>query len=148
MARCEHPDIPYTVSYPNGWFVHPPDAERQIPPCAYFGPAPFELSPDRRGQLAGHSVIVVLNRACMEYEEAPISRRDLVIDAFPAWVAEVGPGFTQGIYHYVLNLTPDVPCHVAARQIVVETRPERPGAYEDNKRVVDQMATSLDVLEE
>ena len=146
---CTNAEVGYTLTYPAEWFVHPPNDQRDVSPCAHFGPDPFRLATDEDGRQVGHSVWIREVDACVEDEFPPALSREAAIDGFPARAVEYNqPNFRA--YMYVVNLRPAVePCEAGlSRFVIVRTDGRAAGNYEENKGAVDQIAMSLDLFEQ
>lgn len=143
VQTCENPESapPYRLSYPAGWFVHPPAAEQDVAPCQFFGPEPFEYAvPSNPDTEAPWSVSVNVLHGCYSYEGPPVRARSALVDGFPAAMEDTG-----FYYHWRIELLDVADCD---RDVTasVYTNQRGHGDFEANKAAVDLMAGSIDFI--
>jgi hypothetical protein len=146
---CENATGGYSLIFSQGWWVHPDDRSREIEPCAYFGPDPFDLTVNEHGVLTGWQVRVwvVAETGCVgyTYEDQFLLRQDVMVGGYPARRERIDDGFGDERYQYVVNLVPDLPedeCE-SGRVAFVDTRRSGAVDYDLNRDAVDQIAATI-----
>lgn len=144
---CADQALEFSIDYPAGWWVHPPDPEREVDACSYFGPSPFELEAGDFGQLVGGSITVrVSGGGCLGYDETPITHHRLTVDGMPGYVDEFAGFFMAAGTWYVLDLVADGGLCDGLNQgpaLHAGTTVDLPGDYVENRRILDAMVRSL-----
>lgn len=137
----------FSVAYPPTWFVHSPNADRQIADCMLFGAAPFDATDDEIGAWTGAQIVVTVHTACRGSFDEVVTEEELVVGGFPAWARELAPALGPSAghvsaYEYFINLTPGRRCE-SGRSVVVRTDVSAPGDFVENKDIVDLMVSSM-----
>ncbi len=137
----------FSVAYPPTWFVHSPNADRQIADCMLFGAAPFDATDDETRAWTGAQVVVTVHTACRGSFDEVVTEEELAVGGFPAWARELAPALGPSAgqvsaYEYFINLTPGRRCE-SGRSIVVRTEVGAPGDFIENKDIVDLMVSSM-----
>lgn len=142
---CVNPDVPFAVRFPSGWWVHPPDPERDISDCEYLGPVPFVLTEDDNGVLTGGTVVLHVVDGCVGDFRDIVSQRETTIAGRPATRIELaasegdptpGPAITL---QYWIHLRGQECEAATTRYVVTSIGSNDPGAYAQNAAVLDAM---------
>lgn len=137
----------FSVAYPSGWFVHPPDEALGVVPCTLFAATEFGGEIEHDGGWAGAQVVLGLGEGCRGSFEVAVTTEDVVVDGMPAFRHELAAG--EGpeapeprAVEYFVNLTPNPPCETS-RWFYARTESDDPGEYGLNRRILDEMMSSL-----
>lgn len=137
----------FALAYPAGWFVHPADGALGVEECTLFAATEFEGEPESDWGWTGAQIVLDLESGCRGTFERVVTAQEVVIDGLPATRSELeageGPTAPEPFaYEYFINLTRGQPCE-EGRWFYARTESDDPGDYDDNKRVLDEMLTSL-----
>lgn len=138
----------YSIGYPEGWWVHPADAELGIDPCSFFAAEPFlaEREEDDFG-LSGAQVSIWAGSGCRGSFDRAISQTELVVDGRRAYRTELerGEGGPEPLaLEYLVWVRGGIPCETSS-WLAARTESDDPGDHAANRRVLDLMIQSLDV---
>jgi hypothetical protein len=138
----------FSIGYPEGWWVHPADAELGIEPCSFFAMEPFfvEREEDDFG-LSGAQVSVWTGSGCRGSFDRAISQTELVVDGRRGYRTEVerGEGGPEPLaLEYLVWVAGGIPCETS-RWLVARTESDDPGDDAENRRILDLMIQSLDL---
>ena len=150
--RCENDELGFAVSYPPDWWVQEParpdPALDPLPGCTYFAPEPVDI-PQNAGLPNTIAIMFNLAEVPLGNPEQPIrviSSRDLEVARLPATVEEIewtdDTGFQrvgQRSYGYSISLPNG--------EVLLASVDSAAGDYEEEKRVLDQMIETLELLE-
>lgn len=157
-TTCANEGVPYRVTLPETWFVHPQDADIRIGACTHFGPEPFDHDADALPGGRGSSVwLTYLNGGCLMFDLIMDVRRveETSVAGVPAYrIVSTFPDGSRD-YMYLVDLNPphlaatgpdaaDADCD-QARGLTLGTREGVPGDFEMNRAIVDRMASTLQV---
>lgn len=144
-AECEDPEVGYRMSYPSDWRTN--DGE-VVPTCRLFDPQPIEVEPQTEVPLdiavAVRTTDVSLEAFATEDEAAEmLSSRSTTVDGHEAVVVEARstgeallPDDVRS-YRYAADL--------GDQRLVAVTHDVGEPAYEDTKKVLDQMMEAIDL---
>lgn len=144
-AGCEDPEVGYRMSYPSDWRTN--DGE-VVPSCRLFDPRPIEVEPQTEVPLdiavAVRTTDVSLGRFATEDEAAEVlTSRSTTVDGHEAVVVEARstgeallPDDVRS-YRYAVDL--------GDQRLVAVTHDVGEPAYEDTKKVLDQMMEAIDL---
>lgn len=138
----------FSIRYPEGWWVHPADAELGIDACTLFAAEPFLAQ--REGDdfgISGAQVSIWLGSGCRGSFDHVTAEAAMVVDGRGAYRHELerGEGGPEPrALEYVVFVRGGVPCETS-RWLVARTESDDPGDDASNRRVLDQMIQSLDL---
>lgn len=144
-AACEDPEVGYRMSYPSDWRTN--DGE-VVPTCRLFDPQPIEVEPQTEVPLdiavAVRTTDVSLETFATEDEAAEVlTSRSTTVDGHEAVVVEARSTgeamLPEGVrsYRYAVDL--------GDRRLVAITHDVGEPAYEDTRKVLDQMMDTIDL---
>jgi hypothetical protein len=135
----------YSVAYPPGWFVHPPDEGQGIGACQLFGSEPF--SEPAAGNWVPSSEQITLWRAegCRGSFDELVSKEEADVGGYPGWRHVVRPGLgdrTQRGVEYFVTLLDHDRCEQDV-WFVARTESISPGSFEENISILDEMISTI-----
>lgn len=151
--RCENADLGFSVAYPPDWWVQeearPDPALDPLPGCTYFAPQPVDV-PQNAGLPPSIAIVFGLTEEPLGPVEPPyviLSSETTTVDGMPAVreeseaTEEAGPFAQPGdrSYGYRIELPGGEELGVGVNSSV--------GDYEEEKRILDLMMQTLQVLE-
>ena len=148
---CVNHDVPFAVSYPPDWFVHAPDATKDIVECEHFGPAPFGLAATLtiayRTPPEGTLISMRVMDGCFGFVEPPLSQTSVVAggrDGLRIETRDISDPEDRSLLWYVVPLT-NGPCQGNDYEFLGATTLESAGGdYEQNKAILDAMMLGLE----
>jgi LPXTG-motif cell wall-anchored protein len=146
-AWCINVDVPYSVPYPSGWYVHPPDQAPGIGSCEAFGPEPFTAT-SRQGPIPGALIEMGVVAACVGFVEEPISSTPTTVGGLDARRIELyeltgpRPPYLTMLW-YVVPLDPGPCTSNDWRHFFAWTLESSGGNHVENKAVLDAMMAGL-----
>lgn len=149
-TACANPEEGYELAYPAGWHVNDPGTAG---PCRVFDPRPFTLQPQSEIP-SGLAVVVKMEHVSMErmlegdaQEGEVLRREELTVAGREAVLLEVRAGQDAPLqepgtisYRYLIRLSPE-------RTFVARTTDRGETPYEDKRRVLDRMVSTLRFFE-
>jgi hypothetical protein len=159
-ATCINEGVPFRVTYPAAWFVHPQDSAIQVGACTSFGPEPFEHGAQERVGGGSSAWVTYLHGTCLAFEEIVEVLRveETLVAGMTAYRIQSRIWDGPIHYMYVVNLTPanpvygpDASCGTNPQTpdlqqgLLLATVEDAPGDFDVNRAVVDRMAKTLQV---